>query len=32
MSAIFGRDLTHPDSIRSYRKHIIDLTLAGLKP
>jgi TetR/AcrR family transcriptional regulator len=32
MSAIFGRDLTHPDSVRSYRNHIVDLTLAGLKP
>lgn len=32
MSAIFGRDLAHPDAVRSYRKHIVELTLSGLRP
>lgn len=32
ISAIFGRDLAHPDAVRSYRKHIVDLTIAGLRP
>lgn len=31
MSAIFGRDLAHPDNIASYRNHIVALTLAGLR-
>lgn len=32
MSAIFGRDLTRPEAIASYREHIVQLTLAGLAP
>lgn len=32
MSAIFGRDLTRPESVASYRDHIVKLTLAGLRP
>ena len=32
MSAIFGRDLTQPEAIASYRNHIVTLTLAGLRP
>lgn len=30
MSAIFGRDLSRRDSIESYRRHIVTLTLNGL--
>jgi TetR/AcrR family transcriptional regulator len=30
MSAIFGRDLSRKDSIESYRRHIVALTLKGL--
>ncbi|MGI6854960.1 TetR family transcriptional regulator [Mesorhizobium sp. 1B3] len=32
MSAIFGRDLTQPEAISSYRDHIVSFTLAGLRP
>lgn len=32
MSAIFGRDLTQPGAVASYRDHIVSLTLAGLRP
>lgn len=32
MSAIFGRDLTQPAALASYRDHIVALTLAGLRP
>lgn len=32
MSAIFGRDLTQPNAVASYRNHIVTLTLAGLRP
>ena len=32
MSAIFGRDLTQPEALASYRDHIVSLTLAGLRP
>jgi TetR/AcrR family transcriptional regulator len=32
MSAIFGRDLTRPEAIASYRDHIVKLTLSGLRP
>jgi len=32
MSAIFGRDLTQPAAIASYRDHIVTLTLNGLRP
>jgi len=32
MSAIFGRDLTRQGAIRSYRDHIVELTLNGLRP
>jgi TetR/AcrR family transcriptional regulator len=32
MSAIFGRDLTQRESIRSYRDHIVALTMNGLRP
>ena len=31
MSAIFGRDLSRKESIESYRKHIVTLTLNGLR-
>jgi TetR/AcrR family transcriptional regulator len=31
MSAIFGRDLARKESIESYRKHIVTLTLNGLR-
>jgi len=32
MSAIFGRDLSAPETLASYRNHIVALTLAGLRP
>lgn len=32
MSAIFGRDLTQPEALASYRDHIVSFTLAGLRP
>ena len=32
LSAIFGRDLTQPRAVRSYRDHIVKLTIAGLTP
>ena len=32
MSAIFGRDLSKPAALASYRDHIVSLTLAGLRP
>jgi TetR/AcrR family transcriptional regulator len=32
MSAIFGRDLSQPGAVRSYRDHIVTLTLTGLQP
>jgi len=32
MSAIFGRDLSAPETLASYRNHIVTLTLAGLRP
>lgn len=32
MSAIFGRDLTQPSALASYRDHIVTFTLAGLRP
>lgn len=32
MSAIFGRDLSAPATIESYRDHIVSLTLGGLRP
>src|SRR5690606_170253 len=32
MSAIFGRDLSTPETLASYRDHIVTMTLAGLRP
>lgn len=32
MSAIFGRDLARREAIASYRDHIVQLTLGGLRP
>jgi len=32
MSAIFGRDLSQPTALASYRDHIVELTLSGLRP
>ena len=32
MSAIFGRDLSRKEAIESYRRHIVTLTLNGLRP
>lgn len=32
MSAIFGKDLSLPESIASYRDHIVNLTVKGLRP
>ena len=32
MSAIFGRDLSQKEAIRSYRDHIVTLTMNGLRP
>lgn len=32
LSAIFGRDLSRPEVVRSYRNHIVELTLSGLRP
>lgn len=32
LSAIFGRELGTPETIASYRDHIVQLTLAGLRP
>ena len=32
LSAIFGRDLTRPEAVASYRDHIVQLTLSGLRP
>lgn len=32
ISAIFGRDLGREESIASYRRHIVTLTLSGLRP
>lgn len=32
LSAIFGRELGTPETIASYRDHIVRLTLAGLRP
>jgi TetR/AcrR family transcriptional regulator len=32
ISAIFGRDLSAPETLTSYRNHIVTLTLAGLRP
>ena len=32
MSAIFGRDLSQKEAIRSYRDHIVALTMNGLRP
>ena len=32
MSAIFGRNLGEKQAVTSYRNHIVELTLRGLKP
>ena len=32
MSAIFGRNLSEKQAVTSYRNHIVELTLRGLKP
>jgi TetR/AcrR family transcriptional regulator len=32
LSAIFGRDLSKPETLRAYRDHVVTLTLAGLAP